>query len=163
MGLILLPAFISIPVLEIAVFITVGGRIGLWPTLAIIVLTAMIGAALVRHQGIAVIGRVQQSLDAGRFPVAEVFDGLCLLVAGALLLTPGFVTDAFGFLLLVPRVRAALRAWLGRYLLASGRVTVWSDAPLAGDEDVLDADYEEIFEEEDQTPAPRKRIDHRRR
>jgi UPF0716 protein FxsA len=118
-------AFIGVPILEIAVFVEVGGRIGLGPTVAVVVATALAGAALLRHQGLATLNRARHSLAAGRVPLAEVFDGLCLLFAGALLLTPGFVTDAAGLLLFVPGLRSWLRALLGRHLAAGGRVHAW--------------------------------------
>ncbi len=115
MGVVLF-AFIAVPVIEIAVFIQAGERLGLWPTLATIVLTAMIGTALLRHQGLATMARARDSMEKDRFPAAEVFDGLCLLVAGALLITPGFVTDGAGFLLFVPAVRDYLRGYFMRRL-----------------------------------------------
>lgn len=115
MGIVLI-AFIAVPVIEIAVFIQAGERLGLWPTLAMIVLTAMIGTALLRHQGLAILARARESMENDMFPVAEVFDGLCLLVAGALLITPGFVTDGAGFLLFVPALRAFLRGYFMRRL-----------------------------------------------
>ena len=115
MGIVLI-AFIAVPVIEIAVFIQAGERLGLWPTLAIIVLTAMIGTALLRHQGLAILARARESMEKNMLPVAEVFDGLCLLVAGALLITPGFVTDGAGFLLFVPALRAFLRGYFLRRL-----------------------------------------------
>ena len=103
-------AFITIPIAEIAVFIEVGDRFGLWPTLAGIFGTALAGTYLIRQQGISVFKEVQRKLDAGEFPAKQVFDGLCLLVAGALLLTPGFITDAIGFILLVPLTRNIISA-----------------------------------------------------
>ena len=140
---------IGVPIVEIAVFIEVGGRLGLWPTLAMIILTAMAGTALLRQQGLATLQRVRESLEANRFPMAEVFDGLCLLVAGALLLTPGFVTDAAGLLLFVPAVRVALRQAFGRYLVASGRLDAWTEkqGPFAsggGGGTVMDGEYHEV-------------------
>ena len=139
---------IGVPIIEIAVFIEVGGRLGLWPTLATIILTAMAGTALLRQQGLATLQRVHESLEANRFPMAEVFDGLCLLVAGALLLTPGFVTDAAGLLLFVPAVRMALRRAFGRYLVASGRLDAWTEKPgpfaSSGGGTVIDGEYHEV-------------------
>ena len=140
---------IGVPIVEIAVFIEVGGRLGLWPTLATIILTAMAGTALLRQQGLATLQRVRESLEANRFPMAEVFDGLCLLVAGALLLTPGFVTDAAGLLLFVPAVRVALRRAFGRYLVASGRLDAWTEKPGpfasgGGGNTVIDGEYHEV-------------------
>ena len=139
---------IGVPIIEIAVFIEVGGRLGLWPTLATIILTAMAGTALLRQQGLATLQRVRESLEANRFPMAEVFDGLCLLVAGALLLTPGFVTDAAGLLLFVPALRVALRQAFGRYLVASGRLDAWTEKPgpfaSSGGGTVIDGEYHEV-------------------
>lgn len=109
MGLLILAAFIAVPLIEIGLFIQVGGAIGLWPTLFVVVGTAMAGTALLRHQGLGALARLQQSLDQGEAPLEPVFDGFCLLAAGALLLTPGFFTDAVGFALFVPAVRHALR------------------------------------------------------
>lgn len=107
-GLALVAAFIGVPLAEIALLVQVGGRIGLGPTLALIVLTAVIGAWMLRHQGFGVLMRAQRQMTEGALPVVEVFEGLCLVIAGALLLTPGFLTDALGAILLVPAVRRRL-------------------------------------------------------
>jgi UPF0716 protein FxsA len=156
MGLFLLLIMIVVPIVEIGVFIQVGGWLGLWPTLSIVILTAMLGTGLLRYQGFTTLIRAQQSLNEGRFPVAEVFDGLCLVIAGALLLTPGFVTDTFGLLLFIPQVRALVRQTVGRQFLKSGRVRMWSDGPGApphgpdaangtpGDAPVIEGDFEEV-------------------
>jgi UPF0716 protein FxsA len=98
--------------------------IGLWPTIGLVVLTAVAGTWLLRLQGLATLARAQRSMEHNQLPVAELFDGLCLLIAGILLLTPGFVTDGFGLLLLVPPFRALLRAWVGHILARSGHVHV---------------------------------------
>ena len=124
MGYILFLFFIGVPIIEISVFITVGDRIGLWPTLAAIFITAIIGASLLRAQGLAVLFRAQEHLNQGQLPIAEIFDGLCLLVAGAFLLTPGFVTDAVGFLLFVPPLRRWIGGVIGALLVARGSVHV---------------------------------------
>ena len=108
--------FLLTPLVEIAAFIQVGGLIGLWPTLAVVILTAVVGAALWRAQGVATWARAQDALNRGELPVREVTDGAFLLVAGALLLTPGFVTDAIGFLLLVPPIRLWLAGIVFRHL-----------------------------------------------
>ena len=93
MGFVLLAAFIGVPLIEIALFIQVGGIIGLWPTIAVVIFTAVAGAALLRHQGLGALSRLQESLERGEAPLDPVFDGFCLLAAGMLLLTPGFFTD----------------------------------------------------------------------
>ncbi|SDE27575.1 FxsA family protein [Rhodospira trueperi] len=108
MPFLLLFAFIGVPILEIAVFIQVGGFIGLGATLVLVVLTAIAGTLLLRAQGLSTLGRARASLDRGEVPVREVFDGACLLVGGVLLLTPGFVTDTLGFLLLLPPFRGVV-------------------------------------------------------
>jgi UPF0716 protein FxsA len=107
-GLFLLLGFLVVPLAEIAVLIEVGGWLGLGPTLALIVLTAVIGAWMLRRQGLAVLRRAQQQMSQGALPVAEVFEGFCLVIAGALLLTPGFLTDVVGALLLLPAARGFL-------------------------------------------------------
>ncbi|MBT3358023.1 MAG: FxsA family protein [Rhodospirillales bacterium] len=158
MGLILLILMIGVPIIEIAVFIEVGGWLGLVPTLAVVVLTAVIGTGLLRHQGFSTLARAQQHLAVGRFPMAEVFDGLCLLLAGALLLTPGFVTDAFGFLLFVPAFRAGFRGLVGRYLESSGRVNVQAGGFGPGntpdrDPSVIEGEFEEVGDGTDSPPS----------
>ncbi len=98
---------VAVPIIEIGLFIQVGGWLGLWPTLAIVILTAAIGTVLLRAQGLAALGELQRRLGAGEDPSATLAHGAMILVAGVLLLTPGFFTDAVGFLLLTPPVRAA--------------------------------------------------------
>jgi UPF0716 protein FxsA len=155
MGYLLL-LLIGMPLVEIAVFITVGERIGLWPTLGLVVATAFLGAALLRIQGLAALSAARASLARDEFPVTQVFDGLCLLIAAALLITPGFVTDALGFMLFLPGFRAALRRALWRYLVAKGEVRVWTDAEElrtgptpGGGPTVIEGEFEEIPPEEE--------------
>jgi UPF0716 protein FxsA len=106
--------FILMPIIEIAVLIQVGGAIGLWATLAIVILTAVLGTAMLRQQGLATMNQVRQRLGAGEMPAQQIIEGLLLLVGGVLLLTPGFVTDAFGFTCLFPLTRQ----WLARQIAA---------------------------------------------
>lgn len=108
MGLLLL-LFVGIPIAEIALFIVVGERIGLLATLVVIVLTAFAGSALVARQGAGAIAQVRQAFFEARFPGRELAHGAMIVLAGAFLVTPGFLTDAIGFLLLVPPVREAAR------------------------------------------------------
>ena len=100
--------FVLVPIAEIALFIEVGDVIGLWPTLGIVIATAFLGTGLLRAQGLAAFARAQATMAEGRVPVEEVVHGFCLVIAGALLLTPGFLTDAVGFALFLPPVRLAL-------------------------------------------------------
>jgi UPF0716 protein FxsA len=152
MGILVLIAFIGVPLIEIGVFIQVGGFIGLWPTMGLIVLTAVLGTWQLRAQGLATLNRARQQIDQGVLPAHELFDGLCLLVAGALLLTPGFVTDATGFLLFLPPVRAALRQFLARHVMASAQTRAWVDGdevsgrgPKGGR--VIDGEFEDLTDE----------------
>ena len=142
MGILVLIAFIGVPLIEIGVFIQVGGFIGLWPTLGLIVLTAVLGTWQLRAQGLATLNRARQQIDQGVLPAHELFDGLCLLVAGALLLTPGFVTDAAGFLLFLPPVRAALRQFLARHIMASAQTRACDRGPKGGG--VFDGEFEDL-------------------
>ncbi|TMM41439.1 FxsA family protein [Colwellia ponticola] len=100
--------FIIIPIIEITVIMQVGALLGLWPTVAIVILSAWLGAKYVRQQGLATLQSVQTKMAQGEMPSGEIVTGLMLLVAGVLLVTPGFVTDIFGLLLLIPGVRAAI-------------------------------------------------------
>jgi UPF0716 protein FxsA len=103
----LLFAFIAVPLIEIGLFIQVGGAIGLWPTLLIVLVTAMFGSWLVRSQGARELANLRGSFNELRDPTEPLANGAMILFAGALLLTPGFFTDAVGFALLIPGVRAA--------------------------------------------------------
>ncbi len=98
---------VAVPIVEIALFIQVGGWLGLWPTIAIVILTAAIGTVLLRAQGLAALGELQRRLAAGEDPSTTLAHGAMILVAAVLLLTPGFFTDGVGFALLMPPVRAA--------------------------------------------------------
>ena len=100
----------------------VGGRIGIWPTMGIVLLTAVIGARLVSVQGRGVLAQLRNEFTAGQFPAKTLAHGAMILVAGVLLLTPGFLTDLIGFSLLSPQIREALRKWGVRRW--SNRVTV---------------------------------------
>jgi UPF0716 protein FxsA len=108
-------ALVAVPIIEIALFIEIGGIIGTWATIGAIVLTAAAGAVLLRAQGGGLLARARTTLGRGEMPVEEVIHGLFLLIAGVLLMTPGFFTDALGLLLCVPPLRLALgRAILRR-------------------------------------------------
>ena len=121
----LLLLFVALPAVELAQLIEIGSRIGTGATLALIVVTGMVGASLARHQGLGVLREMQQETAAGRLPTGSLVDGAILLVAGALLVTPGVLTDAFGFLCLVPGFRALAKRALFRRLeraVREGRV-----------------------------------------
>jgi len=100
--------FIIIPIIEIFVLMQVGAVLGVWPTIAIVIFTAWLGAKYVRQQGLATLNSVQKKMAQGQMPSDEIVTGLMLLVAGVLLVTPGFVTDFLGLSLLLPAVRHAI-------------------------------------------------------
>ena len=140
----LLLLFTVVPIVELGLLIQVGRVIGLAPTIAIVLVTGITGAALARWQGLATLRRVQTEMSEGRVPTGPLVDGLLILVAGGVLLTPGFLTDALGFLLLIPPTRTAVRRALVeafRRRMQPGRPVVldaeWSadDGPGAGDTD----------------------------
>ena len=110
--LVLLALFVGIPVVEIATYIKVGGQIGVLGAIGFTFLTAFIGVVLVRWQGLQALSELRRAGEEGRPPVIEMAAGALLALAGILLLIPGFVTDAVGFVLLVPPLRRALAAWL---------------------------------------------------
>lgn len=121
MPLALIPfLLLVVPVLEIGVFIAVGGAIGLWPTLGLVVLTAVIGSVLLRRQGLSTLEAIQRETRAGRVPGRELVSGLMIAIAGVLLLTPGFVTDTLGFLLFVPQLREAVWRFLRTKVVVVG-------------------------------------------
>jgi UPF0716 protein FxsA len=104
--------FLAVPLIEIALFIQIGGLIGLWPTLLIVVITAIVGTWLVRSQGLQTLMNLRRSMAELSDPSEPLAHGAMILFAGALLLTPGFFTDGVGFALLVPQVRRSAFGWL---------------------------------------------------
>lgn len=125
----LLLLFIFVPLAELYLFMHLGTRIGLGPTLSIIVITGVLGAWLTKAQGTRAFTRFQQASAEGRLPHREVLDGLLILLAGAVLLTPGFLTDTVGFLLLLPPCRAMIRVRLAAYLKTKIRIVDPMAAP----------------------------------
>lgn len=127
--------FIAVPIAELYVIIQVGQLVGVLPTIGLLVLDSILGALLLRHQGRAAWGRFNEALRAGRPPARETLDGALVILGGALLLTPGFLSDILGLVLLLPPTRAAIRAVLSRRLLLRaagavggpyGRGAVWT-------------------------------------
>lgn len=142
----LLALFIIVPLIEIALFIQVGGFLGLWPTLAIVIVTAMAGTYLVKKQGLAEIARIQNSLNTLDNPTRPLAHGAMILASGLLLLTPGFFTDAVGFLLLVPGVRdKVMQAVRSRINVQSFTMGQHPGAHRSAQEpEIVDADYVEV-------------------
>ncbi|NNE93206.1 MAG: FxsA family protein [Verrucomicrobiales bacterium] len=119
----LLLLFIFVPLIELILFYQIGTKIGIGWTVATVVVTGFLGAWLTKLQGLKTLSKFRQATAEGRMPHAEIMDGLMILVAGAVLLTPGFLTDAIGFCLLVPPIRALVRKSLGHHLKARVQVT----------------------------------------
>ena len=120
----LLLALLAIPLIEIAGFVSIGGSIGVWPTLAWVVLTAILGIWVIRGQGYAVLQTARRDLNERRIPLTSVIDGALVFVAGLLLVAPGFFTDALGFVLLVPPMRGLLTRLLVRRMQRSPNVHI---------------------------------------
>lgn len=114
----LIALFVLVPLLEIYLLVEIGEVIGAFRTVILVVATALLGATLVRAQGLVTLARLQTELQRGEVPAVAMLEGVTLLVAGALLLTPGFFTDAVGFLILVPSLRTRLIHWLLARLMA---------------------------------------------
>ncbi|HTN33066.1 MAG TPA: FxsA family protein [Marinobacter sp.] len=113
--------FIILPIAEMAVLIKVGGIIGVFNTVGLILLTAIVGVWLLRKQGLATLLKANQRLNSGELPAKEVAEGLILAVGGALLLAPGFITDAIGFLCLIPGIRHLLAAQVLKRMVVAGQ------------------------------------------
>ncbi len=146
-------AFLMVPIVEIALFIQVGGAIGLWPTLAIVVLTAFLGTWLVRAQGRMALSQMQSSFSELNDPTEPLAHGAMILVAGALLLTPGFFTDAVGFALLMPPVRMAVLRYLqSRIKVAQFEMGATQTRTRHGPSDVIDGEFEDVTA--DNNPMP---------
>jgi len=112
----LIALFIGLPVIELAILFRLHGAIGLGPTILVVILTGVAGAALVKRQGISILMKIQSEMSIGNLPTPQLLDGVMILVAGAFLITPGVLTDLAGFLLLVPYVREKIRSWLRKKL-----------------------------------------------
>ena len=150
-------AFLSVPLIEIALFIQIGGAIGLWSTLGIVILTAVIGTFLVRTQGALAMNNLRQSFGTLSDPSEPLAHGAMILVSGALLLTPGFFTDAVGFALLIPGVRSAVF----RYLKSRIKVQSFEmggqprQSPHAHPQhaDIIDGEFEEVPRDPNAPPS----------
>lgn len=121
--MLLVLALIVVPIVELAVILQVGQEVGVLNTIGLLVLMSVAGSWLIKREGLGVLRRGQAALAAGRMPAVELVDGVLILVAGALMLTPGFVTDGVGFALLLPPVRAVVRRSVARRLRRRVAVT----------------------------------------
>ena len=110
----ILTIFILVPLLEMFILIKVGNGIGAFSTVVLVVLTATVGTMLLKHEGLATLSRLKQKIRLREIPDTELMEGIMLMVGGALLLTPGFVTDSIGLICLIPRSRRPIARWLVR-------------------------------------------------
>ena len=108
--------FIIIPLLEVILFITVGKYIGLWNTIFIIIITGIVGAILVKSQGITIFNKALEEIKLNKKPIFSIFEGIAILIAGAFLITPGFLTDTLGCILLIPKTRNLIITHITSYL-----------------------------------------------
>jgi len=138
--------FVCIPLIEVAAFAYIGGEIGIVKTLLFCVLTALIGGLVIKAQEINTIISAQSHMMAGQVPLSEIFDGICLGIAGALLLTPGFFTDSIGFALLIPPVRNILRGHVQNYFAQKPFFKNYNFTPDSHNNsgDIIDGEYETV-------------------
>lgn len=138
-------AFIFVPLIEIALFVQVGGLIGLWWTLATVVGTAILGTILVRGQGLHVLSQIRGSFEEMNDPTEPLAHGAMILFSGALLLTPGFFTDAVGFSLLVPSIRKSLFRFIkARIKIQSVQYGRGGVHRASGDTSTIEGEYHEV-------------------
>ena len=148
---------LAIPLLEIAVFVVVGGQIGVLATLGLVLLTAVAGSILLRIQGFGLLARVQNTLNEGRVPGRDLVHGVMIMIAGILLLTPGFVTDTLGFLLFVPAIRDAGWAFLRKRIVVvtpGGAQRPGPDGPGRGRARTIDLDMADYSSGEASDSSP---------
>jgi UPF0716 protein FxsA len=150
----LLLLFVAVPLIEIGLFIEVGGLIGLWPTLAIVVITAVAGTYLVRRQGMHALNDLRRALEELGDPARPLAHGAMILFAGALLLTPGFFTDTMGLLLLIPAVRDAALRWLARRVRVQTFTYGTRQERAAPPGDVIEGEFQELPPEQRPTHRP---------
>lgn len=146
-------AFLSVPLIEIALFIQIGGAIGLWSTLGIVILTAVIGTFLVRTQGALAMNNLRKSFGTLSDPSEPLAHGAMILVSGALLLTPGFFTDAVGFALLIPGVRSAVFRYLKSRIKVQSFEMGGQPRQRPQHADIIDGEFEEVPRDPNAPPS----------
>lgn len=143
--------FLIVPLIEIALFITVGGWLTLWPTLGLVMLTGIVGTALMRWQGLKVLAELRGDMGQLKNPLSPLAHGALIVLAGLLLLTPGFFTDAIGFLLMVPKLREVVISFVGSRVsiqtFGAQQPSTQSHGPT-----VIDGEFFEV--DENQSPKP---------
>ncbi len=146
-------AFLSVPLIEIALFIQIGGAIGLWSTLGIVILTAVLGTFLVRTQGALALNNLRTSFGTLSDPSEPLAHGAMILVSGALLLTPGFFTDAVGFALLVPAVRSSVFRYLKSRIKVQSFEMGGAPRRETHNPDIIDGEFEEVPRDQNAPPS----------
>lgn len=145
--------FIFVPLADLALLIKLGTVLHFWPTLALVISTGILGAGLARRQGLRTLAAINSELSAGHMPTGQLVEGLMILLAGAVLITPGFITDLMGLALLIPPIRRVFRALLIRHFesrIAAGRFHVSSTFRHGGPGGPMDSSFNNISD-----PAPR--------
>ena len=139
--------FIVVPLIEVMLFITIGKYIGLWNTIIIIIITGIIGAVLVKSQGITILNKALEEIKSNKLPIFSIFEGIAILIAGAFLLTPGFLTDTLGCILLIPKTRNLIISYIATHLkkrtVYKEKSTYYSDKEDKKNK-TFEGDYEEI-------------------
>jgi len=154
----LLALLIGVPLIEIYLFVKVGGSIGAWPTIALVILTALAGSIMLRMQGRTMLVRARDKIQRNEPPVTDIIDGIGLLLAGVLLLTPGFLTDIVGYSMLLPQVRAALVARIWMHINLQGNLYRWGFGRSGSNKSggsVIDGDFEHVDSGSDSTCSKR--------
>ena len=147
--------FLAIPLIEIALFVQIGGVIGLWWTLAIVIFTAILGTTMIRTQGAMAMVNLRSSFNELRDPTEPLAHGALILIAGMLLLTPGFFTDGVGFALLMPPVRMAVFRYLAaRITVAQFQMGSQTSYRSSAQGDVIDGEFEEVTPTRDPNAPP---------
>ena len=145
--------FIGIPIIEVILFITIGKYIGLWNTILIIIITGIIGAILVKSQGISTLKKGLEEIKSNKIPMLPMIEGIAIVIAGAFLLTPGFLTDTLGAILLIPPLRLKIVEFVIEYLkksftLKSNFTRDTENENKDNDKKVYEGKYEEIKEKD---------------
>ena len=139
--------FIVVPLIEVMLFITIGKYIGLWNTIIIIIITGIIGAVLVKSQGITILNKALEEIKSNKIPIFSIFEGIAILIAGAFLLTPGFLTDTLGCILLIPKTRNLIISYIATHLkkrtVYKEKSTYYPDEADKKNK-IFEGDYEEI-------------------
>lgn len=142
--------FIGIPLIEVMLFITIGKYIGLWNTILIIIFTGILGAILVKSQGISTLKNGLEEIKSNKIPINSMIQGIGIIIAGAFLLTPGFLTDTLGAILLIPYLRSKIAGFVIEYLKkrSTFKTTFKQDMGESVDEKIYEGKYEEIKSED---------------